>query len=342
MKKRLAIIILFLIFLFGCKKSSYNELIIENNKASDKKIMIYTALDDEETKLYFSKFTELTGIATDSIRKSSNEIRTLLEAEKNNPIASVIYGGTTDLYIAAKDDGLLEKYVSENGAIIDPKYKDKEGYWTGIYTGAIGFATNLEKNVSKLPESWYDLLNPEYKGEISIANPASSGTAYTVLATLIQIIGEDKTFEYMEKLHGNIVEYTSSGSKPAKMASDGLITIGVSFAHDAIKEKLKNKKPVAITFPKEGTGYEIGAVALVKNAPNIEMAKKFVDFSLSKKCQDLYKEVCYRIPTNPDAEILEGAVPLSEISTIDYDFETYGRSEERDRLTKKWNDKFAK
>ena len=94
----------------------------------------------------------------------------------------------------------------------------------GIYSGALGFGYNkdlLEKSGLPVPACWKDLAKPEYKGRVQIANPNSSGTAYTTLATMVQLFGEEGGFDYMKALHKNINQYTKSGSAPIKAAGLG-------------------------------------------------------------------------------------------------------------------------
>ena len=146
----------------------------------------------------------------------------------------------------------------------------------GIYSGPLGFGYNTELIAKKklpVPKTWADLLNPAYKGEIQVANPASSGTAYTMVATLVQLMGEDKAFDYMKKLHANIGQYTRSGTGPIKAVARGETTVSISFVHDGPGEKMQGF-PVETITPADGTGAEIGSMSIIKGARNLEAAKK--------------------------------------------------------------------
>ena len=134
----------------------------------------------------------------------------------------------------------------------------------GFYAGALGFGYNPEVMAKKklpIPQCWKDLLKPEYKDEIQIANPNTSGTAYTTLASLVQMWGEEPAFDYLKKLHKNVNQYVRSGAAPIKAAARGETAIGVVFLHDVAAEKAGgfNVVPVA---PCEGTGYEIGSISI--------------------------------------------------------------------------------
>ena len=135
-----------------------------------------------------------------------------------------------------------------------------------------------------MPKSWADLLQPGFKGESQVANPASSGTAYTVVATLVQLMGEDKAFDYMRALHKNISQYTRSGTGPIKAVARGEATVSSSFVHDGPGEKLQGF-PVETVTPAEGTSAEIGSMSIIKGARNTAQAKAFYDWALTPQAQ---------------------------------------------------------
>ena len=343
MKRNLIIVIFLAVILFGCERRITERYIfiekeIEKIESSGE-LTIYTALDDDETKVYFSKFEELYNVKINSTRMSTGEMLKTLDAERGKPSATIVYGGTQGLYINGAAENLFEPYKTNKSAYLEKRYYDKNYNWYGIYIGAIGFgcSTNLVKN---LPHSWRDLLDIEYQGLISMANPASSGTSYTIMSTLISLWGEEEAFIYLKELNRNIKEYTSSGSQPVKLAGINEVGIGIVFSHDVLKVK-KSFSHIELTFPKEGTGYEIGGVALVKGSPNRELGKKFIDFALSTECQDLYATAGnFRLPLNPKAKPAEGSIPITEINIVNLDLEKM--SLDRDMLIKRWTDEVAK
>jgi iron(III) transport system substrate-binding protein len=209
----------------------------------------------------------------------------------------------------------------------------------GIYAGALGFSFNTEvlgKKKLAAPKCWADLIKPEYKGEVQMANPAASGTAYAALATLVQIYGEDKAFDYLKQLHRNISNYPKSGTGPVKAAARGETAIGVSFMHDVPGEK-KNGFPVEMAAPCEGTGYEVGSMSIMKGARNMDNAKKFYDWALTPEAQILAAQAKqYQLPSNKNAPQPPEAPRFANIKFIQYDFKKYGSSAERKRLLEKW------
>ncbi|HSM39469.1 MAG TPA: ABC transporter substrate-binding protein, partial [Afifellaceae bacterium] len=214
----------------------------------------------------------------------------------------------------------------------------------GIYSGALGYGYNediLTKNNLPVPACWKDLLKPEYKGHVQMANPNSSGTAYTTLATMVQLFGEEDGFQFMKDLHKNINQYTKSGSAPIKAAARGENTIGIVFMHDAVAQAVAGF-PVKVVAPCEGTGYEIGSMSIIKGARNPESAKKFYDWALTAEVQSMALQVnAFQVPSNKNAKTSPKAPDLSSIKLIDYDFKTYGSSDERKRLLKKWDDEVS-
>ncbi|HYF81988.1 MAG TPA: ABC transporter substrate-binding protein [Clostridia bacterium] len=313
----------------------------EEQKPKSDTLTMYSALQEEEILVYLDTFTKATGIKVNYVRLSAGEIMTRVAAEKDNPQASIWFGGPSDTLVQAGSAGLLEKYDSANIAKIPETYRDKAGFWSPIYVGAIGFACNrdwFEKKKLAYPESWEDLLKPEFAKQISVAHPGSSGTAYTILATMVQLKGEDPAFEYMKKLHKNVIQYTKSGSAPAKNAAIGEAAIGLSFGHDILKIRNTEGYPIELKFPKDGTGYEIGGVALIKKgiAGEEENARKFIDWITDIQAQELAEVTkSYRLPVNIDAKITEGSIKLSDLKTINYDNVWAG--ENRKRLVEKFS-----
>ena len=306
-------------------------------KATDKPVIKDTELNllctpqEEWCAGMKAEFEKKYGITVNYVRMSAGEALARLMAEKDNPTFDIWWGGPVDSFISAKGSGLLEPYNSPNYAnLIDPaKAKDPDNTWAGIYMGSLGFATNtnwLKANPNaKAPTSWDDLLKPEFKGQIMVAHPSTSGTSYTALATILQIRGETAGWEYIKKYAGQIAQYTKSGAAPAKLVGQGEAAVAIVFSHDTVNEIENNKMPLVLTFPAEGTGFEIGGVALVKGAKHMDAAKAWFDWSLTPETQSLGpKYKAYQAPT------VKGAVPsrpeLMLAKLIAYDFQWAGKN----------------
>jgi len=312
------------------------------------KLTYYCSAQEDWCQLMATGFEEATGIKVNMTRKSSGETLAQIKAEADNPKGDIWWGGTGDPHLQAAEEGLTEVYESSmNGELHDwalAQAKSAGNGTTGIYSGALGYGYNkevLEANSLPVPECWKDLIKPEYKGHVQMANPNSSGTAYTTLATIVQLFGEEEGFEFMKALHKNINQYTKSGSAPIKAAARGENTIGIVFMHDAVKQAATGF-PIEVVAPCEGTGYEIGGMSLIKGARNIENAKKFYDWALTADVQSRSLEVnAFQVMSNKAAESSPMAPDLEKLTLIDYDFAKYGSKAERTRLLKKWDDEVS-
>ncbi|GGL49997.1 ABC transporter substrate-binding protein [Wenxinia marina] len=284
-------------------------------------------------------------IAVNMVRLSSGETYAKIRAEARNPQTDLWWGGTGDPHLQAAADGLTAEYQSpmleelQDWAVRQAEISD---YRTvGVYSGALGWGYNTEIFEEKgltPPQCWADLLNPELAGEIQIADPNSSGTAYTALATLVQIMGEDEAFEYLRALDANVSQYTKSGSAPVKAAARGETGLGIVFMHDAVAQA-EEGFPIEVVAPCEGTGYEIGSMSLIEGAQNPDEAEVFYDWVLGADVQSIMPEAgSFQIPSNVNATPPEAAPDLSEITLIDYDFAQYGSTERRTELLARWDD----
>ena len=181
------------------------------------RLVFYAGLQEDHAAMIAEDFEAETGIKTEFVRMSSGEILARIRAEKDNMTASVWYGGPVDGIVAASEDGLIEPYFSPEAANIREGFKHEDGIWTGIYIGYLGFVGNQKMLAEKgleMPQSWDDLLKPGYRQELVVAHPGSSGTAYTMLATVVQMMGEDQAMEYFKKFNGQVRQYTKSGTGP--------------------------------------------------------------------------------------------------------------------------------
>ena len=308
------------------------------------KMTLYCSAQEDWCQLLVQEFTKATGIEVAMTRKSSGETYAQIRAEARNPKGDVWWGGTGDPHLQAAEEGLTVEYVSPMLDKVHPwarQQGEQAGHRTvGVYMGALGFGYNTELLAEKgLPEPkcWGDLIKPEYKGEVQIANPNSSGTSYTTLATIVQLMGEDAGFDFLKALHKNVNQYTKSGSAPIKAAARGETTIGIVFLHDAVKQAV-NGFPIQSVAPCEGTGYEIGSMSIIKNARNMDSAKAYYDWALGEASQSLMPQVkAYQVPSNAAVAPPPEAPKMSEIKLIDYDFAKYGSSAERKRLLAKWD-----
>jgi len=306
-------------------------------------INVICSVQAEWCNMIQTVFAKTTGVKVNMSLKGSGEALAQLIAERANPKTDVWFGGTGDPHLQAAEQGLSLEYKSPSLPQLHAwaqQQAQQSGFRTvGIYSGPLGFGYNTEliaKKKLKVPQTWGDLLNPAYKGEIQVANPASSGTAYTMVATLVQLMGEDKAFDYMKALHRNIGQYTRSGTGPIKAVARGETTLSISFVHDGPGEKMQGF-PIETITPADGTGAEIGSMSIIKGARNLEAAKRFYEWALTPQAQEMAAAARqFQLPSHKAAKVDPRVPDFKRIKFINYDYAKYGASAERRRLIAKW------
>jgi iron(III) transport system substrate-binding protein len=316
--------------------------------AQTKSMNLLCSVELEWCSAMAQAFEKETSIKVNMIRKSTGEVLAQLNAERENPKNDVWFGGTGDPHLQAAEQDLTQVHVSANA----PKQHD----WaqalaraagnksTAVYLGPLGLAFNTEVLARKklnAPKCWKDLAKPEYKGEIQNSNPNSSGTAYTAIVTFVSLFGEEGAFEFMRSIHRNTSEYTRSGAGPVKNAARGETAVAIGFLALAAGE-VKAGFPLKTLVPCEGTGFEIGAMSIVKGARNLESARRFADWSLTPAAQVLAAATgSYTVPSNKDTPLHPLMPPVAEMKFASYDLKKFGSKEERTRLIARWEKEVA-
>lgn len=304
-------------------------------------LVFYCSAEENWCRTMSEAFQRETGINVLMTRRSSGETFAQLMAEAGQPRGDVWWGGTGDPHLQAAQEGLTAEYRSpmldelQDWAV---RQAETSGFRTvGIYAGALGFGFNSDLVDENPPSCWADLLDERFRDDIQVANPNSSGTAYTMLATFVQLFGEDEAFEFMAGLHANVSQYTQSGSAPIRAAATGETAIGIVFMHDAVAQAVQGA-PIVTVAPCEGTGYEVGSMSLIEGGPNPENARIWYDWALTAAAQELGAQAnSFQVPSNRNAQTPEQAPNLDQIKLIDYDFARFGSSEERARLLARWD-----
>ncbi|MCA6586245.1 MAG: putative 2-aminoethylphosphonate ABC transporter substrate-binding protein [Pseudanabaena sp. M158S2SP1A06QC] len=265
----------------------------EAAKPATGSITIYTALEDDQLSEYLPLFQKTyPDIKVNKVRDSTGVVTAKLLAEKDNPTADVVWGLAASSLLIAEKQGMLEPYAPKGLEAVQPQFRDSENppKWVGIDVWESAFCVNTvevgKKNL-QIPTSWADLIKPEYKGQIVMSNPASSGTGFLSVSAILQMMGEAEGWKYLDALHENIAQYVHSGSKPCKLAGSGEYAIGISFGYRAVKQK-NGGEPIQPVFPKEGSGWDIEANALIKKANINPAAKTFLDWAISPEISKKY------------------------------------------------------
>jgi iron(III) transport system substrate-binding protein len=307
------------------------------------KIVVYTALENDQIAEYLPIFKkQYPNIEVEIVRDSTGVVTAKLLAEKNNPRADVVWGLAASSLLIAENQGMLQPYAPKGLGRIRPNFRDpdKTPSWVGIDAWMSAFCVNtteLKKKNLPTPTSWADLSKSIYKGMVVMPNPASSGTGYLSVAGVLQIMGEPKGWQYLDKLHNNVAQYVHSGSKPCKMAVNGEYAIGISFDYRAIQEKAKGA-PIEAVFPKEGSGWDIEANALIKKPGVKTAAKTFLDWAISDPVMVEYAKnyPVTAIPINVPVPAGYPIPPTKQLIKNDFRW----MAQNRDRILKQWTDKY--
>ncbi|MGE4505311.1 MAG: putative 2-aminoethylphosphonate ABC transporter substrate-binding protein [Desulfovibrionaceae bacterium] len=302
-------------------------------------ILVYTALEDDEIPVYLDIFKKShPEIEVKIVRDSTGIVTTKLLAEKDNPQADVVWGTAATSLMLCDQAGMIEPYAPKYLEKVSPTMRDAAAvpHWVGIKAWMTGFVTNTVEAKAlglPIPQSYADLIKPVYKDQLVMPNPSSSGTGFLTVSAILQLMGEEKGWAYLDALHQNIARYTHSGSKPAKLAGSGEVTVGISFAYRGFMQKQKGE-PVITTFPKEGSGWDVEANALIKKANIKAEAKTFLDWALSPQVMAAYGKVYPVTAYASGNPVPEGypADPAAQMIKNDFNWAAKNRA----RILKEW------
>ena len=307
-------------------------------------LTVYTALETDQLKAYQESFNRANPeIEIKWTRDSTGIVTAKLLAEKNKPVADVIMGVAASSMVVFEREGMLQPYAPANLKAINPRFTSggAKPNWVGMDVWGAAICYNVaEATKQGLPriESWKDLLKPEFKGKIVMPNPNSSGTGFLDVTAWLQMFGEKGGWDYMDKLHDNIAVYTHSGSKPCKMAGAGEFPVGISFEYRANATRSQGA-PIDIIYPKEGLGWDLEAIGIVKTTAKLDAAKKLSDWASSKEAMALYAKN-FAIVATPGVTTRLKYVPVDyEQSLVKNDFAQMGKN--RDAVLTEWQKRFA-
>lgn len=278
----------------------------------------------------FDLFTEQTGAEVEFLSMSSGEVLARSAAE-GQAMADLWFGGGLDAFMQAKEDDLLEPHIPANADVINPEYRDEEGYWISKGITVVGFLVNndlLEELELDMPTSWADLTDEQYKDEVIMSNPAVSGTNYAAVKGLLDMFGEEAGWEYIEALNENILFYGKRGKDPEEKTAAGEFTVGIIPA-DNNSFTVAEDNNLTVVYPEDGIPWVPEGVAIFKGGDNIDIAKAFIDFMLTPEAQAIIAEVDGKDTNQLIVEGVEGYdLGLPVDSLIEQDLSTFGTMRE--------------
>lgn len=340
--KKIAVILLSLVTVFALTACGGSE---EEASGSGEKLVVYTAIETDYLQDHIDLFEEMhPEIELEIIRDSSGVVISKLLAEKDNPVADVIWGLSVESLIMFDEEyDMLAEYTPEGAENLVEQFSDTKNdpmKWSGIAAYMTAIAVNtaeLEKLGLPIPESYEDLTDPQYEGLITMPNPASSGTGFLTVSGLLQLFGEEEGWDYLDRLHKNIGIYTHSGSKPAVEAATGEFPIGISFDGRAIAQ-LDSGAPLEIIFPEEGSGWTLEANALIEREDIKDEAKVFLDWANSQEAMESYNKQFALTGIDLGNEPPEGYPEDIMGALIDIDL--YWAADNRIEIVDEWVEKY--
>jgi iron(III) transport system substrate-binding protein len=248
-----------------------------------------------------------TGITVNQTFQSCGEIEAKLKAEAPNFSADMIIGACSPQAFLAKKSGWSIPYVSPAWKGVPEAFMDPMGEWYNIATFSfvlVGNKDRLAKAGYKMPESWRDLLDPKWKGEILMPSPLSSGTANMMRFTFLALYGDAEGWKFLEALDKNIAFYTRSGNAPTDLVGRGEFTLGIT-SDENVKKRLDDGYPLLWSIPQEGTGYDGTTALILKGTKKIDTCKKIIDLLGTPEFSELMAAIGYVTP-RPAANALYG------------------------------------
>jgi iron(III) transport system substrate-binding protein len=312
--------------------------------AQKTELLVYTALETDQLKAYTESFQKTNpNIDLKFVRDSTGVITAKLLAEKANPQADVILGVAASSMEIFKAEGMLAPYAPVGFNALNRKFSDAANppSWVGmdVFAAVVCYNTveGKKKNIPQ-PQTWADLAKPVYKGQITMPNPASSGTGFFDVTAWLQTMGEANGWKYMDQLHENIAQYTHSGSKPCRQAGAGEFVVGISFDFRGNDVKAKGA-PVELVFPSEGLGWDIEASGIVKTTKKMDAAKKLMDWTVTQEANQAYAKN-FAIVAHPAVKPNLPHIPADlEKRLIKNDFAFAAKN--RDKILTEWNKRYA-
>ncbi len=306
-------------------------------------VVVYTSVDQVFSEPVLKAFEKETGIKIKAIydteeTKSTGVLNRLL-AERNNTQCDVFWSGDPVRTIVLKTNDIIQPYNSEMAKGIDAAFKDTDVYWTGFSARARVLIYNKDiLSRADVPQSIFDLVKEQYKGNVAIANPLFGTTTFHISA-IFNALGDDRAKQFMMDLKANEVIIATSNGDVKKRVMQGQVACGLTDTDDAY-EAMKESDNVDIVFlDQDGIGSLImpNTVNLMKNSPNAENGKKLIDYLLSKETESRLAISCAQMPLHKGVETPQDVTSLDNIKpmSIDYD-KTASKLQEIQLYLKNW------
>lgn len=304
---------------------------------NSKHVTVYSPHPADPLNAGVKEFQEKTGITVDVVAAGTGELLKRIEAESSSPLCDVFWGGGADSLAAYGK--YFDKFTPTDINSIDKTYVSTDGLWTGESPLPMVLMYNKKLvGENDVPKGWGDLIDAKFKGKIAYADPAKSGSSYTILCTMLTAFGKDdgKGWEFIKKFVSNLDgKILGSSGDVYKKVSDGEYSVGLTLEKEAIKY-VQAGADVGIIYPSEGTSAVPDGIAIVKGCKNKENAETFMNFVLSKECQTMMANDYARRGVRLDTDPPKGVPVMKDIKLVDYDFAW--ASSQKTEIMEKWKE----
>ncbi len=302
--------------------------------ASSGKLVLYTgggtSILDTILGMWNEKYPD---IKVEVVSAGIGELMTRIKTESVRPQGDVLLGGGTETVSTIID--LLQPYKNANDSAFKEEFKHPEYYYYGWSIPLQVFIVNTELVAEEeIPQTWLELGDPKWKGKLVMSNPAVSASAYAQLSMMLQLYGWD----LIEKVVDNAT-ITASSKVVYRNVASGESLVGIT-GESNVFNMMREGYPVRPVYPKDGTGLRYDTVSIIKNGPNPENAKKFMDFLTSKEVYTAMSLKHDNRMCRTDVPVSEGLLPTGEITFMDYD--EIAAATNRDEVLEEFDEIFAK
>ena len=300
--------------------------------SEDNKLIVYTAHKPEIYEPIIQEFEDETGIWVEVHSGGTNQMLELIANENNDPYADIMFGGGVDSLDSYSS--YFEPYIGINEGHLDDSYTSVSGSYTVFSSLPIVFIYNTKLiNYNERPKSWASLLSGAYDGEIAYADPCTSGSSYTALMTMLQIMplndGDMSEDELLSRFVDSIgAEVLDSSSDVVTQVIAGRKTIGIT-TEEVARKNISDGASIEMVYPEDGTAALPDGCAIVKGSKHLDNARAFIDFVSGRSVQSYLSQYQFRRSVRDDIG------ESSDINVIIYDIDK--ATSKRSEILDKWS-----
>lgn len=298
----------------------------ENNKGE---LVVYSSRNEKFVEPLLEKFEEETGI-TVKLLSGKDEIINKIKEEGENPHADIIISNDVGALEHLRQNGFLQGYDAEGVESIEEKYRAEDNSWYGLSARTRVFMYNKDLiTEEEMPKTIEELADDKWKGQFAITR-GGNGSMIAHVSALRKEWGDEKTLEWLTAIKENAAIITDGHGEIRRAVGSGEVKFGLVnnyYYHQQLNEPTDNN--VGVIYPDQGED-EMGAfvnaagVGFIKNAPNEENAKKFLDWIMLPENQREFSYASMEVPINPEVEAVDEAAKITDYKVMDMPLRNLG------------------